>query len=94
MITFENVVEAQRYVAENWGEEIVLACFHEAPYNKPFSDFINHCTTCGGDWGGMLLSGVRALYPKVYDTIPDKMGVHAWGCICSTLVLLGIDTSA
>ena len=58
-----------------------------------FKDFLDLCTACGGNWGGMLLSGVRRLYPDVWDAIPEDMGVHAWGTICSLLIILGVDTS-
>ena len=53
-------------------------------------EFLNHCTACGGNWGGMLLTGIHKLYPEVWDLIPDKMGVFAWRCLCDTLELLNI----
>jgi len=96
MINYENIIEAQKTLAENWGEageNVIVACLHEAPYNKPFKDFLSECTACGGNWGGMILSGISKVYPKVYDLIPDDMGVFAFSCICNTLVLLGVDTS-
>lgn len=52
--------------------------------------FANHCYACGGDWGAMLLTGIKALYPDVYDAIPDNMGHFAWRCLCSVVALLGI----
>ena len=54
-------------------------------------DFLLHCTACGGNWGGMLLSGVNALYPEVYEAIPDNMGARAWQGICTVIILLGVD---
>lgn len=54
-------------------------------------DFLLHCTACGGNWGGMLLSGIKALYPEVYETIPQDMGKRAWQGICTTIELLGVD---
>lgn len=53
--------------------------------------FLCHCTACGGDWNTMLLSGIEALYPDVYNVIPDDMGRFAWRCICSILDLLDIE---
>ena len=50
----------------------------------------NHCYACGGDWGAMLLTGIKALYPEVYHAIPDNMGHFAWRCLCSVVTLLGI----
>lgn len=61
---------------------------HTAPMTQ--SDFLTHCTACGGDWGAMLLTGIKALYPDVYDAIPDDMGHFAFRCICETLELLQI----
>jgi hypothetical protein len=52
--------------------------------------FLTHCTACGGDWSTMLLSGVKALYPDVYNAIPDNLGMFAWRCICSIVALLNI----
>lgn len=53
-------------------------------------EFMSHCIACGGDWGAMLLSGVKALYPAVYNAIPDHMGCFAFRCICEVLELLQI----
>ena len=96
MITYDYIIDAQNTLVENWGEvgkAVIVACLHEKPFNDTFKNFLPHCMACGGNWGGMILSGIKELYPKVYDTISDDMGVHAFACICSTLLLLGIDTS-
>lgn len=96
MITFENIIEAQDYLVENWGEDgknVILACFHEKPFNDSFKNFLSYCTACGGNWGGMLLTGINKLYPKVYEAIPDNMGCFAWVRICDVLLLLGVDTT-
>lgn len=53
-------------------------------------DFLNHCTACGGNWGGMLLSGIKELWPAVWDAIPDHMGVHAFAGILCTLEICGV----
>ena len=52
----------------------------DAHLNMPYSEFLNLCTACGGNWGGMLLS----------DAIPNDMGHNAWNCICATLALMGV----
>ena len=54
------------------------------------SSFIGDCHTYGGDWGALLLSGVEALYPEVYEAIPEDMGHFAWRCICTVVELLNI----
>ena len=39
------------------------------------------------------LTGIKRLFPAVYDAIPDDMGVQAFGCILHTMLLCGIDTA-
>ena len=83
-------LSARDFVANQWGID-VLAVIEEqdtTPMTQP--EFLNHCTACGGNWGGMLLTGIKALYPAVYNAIPDNMGHFAFRCICETLELLQI----
>ena len=94
MITYEDIINAQANLVEHWeedGKAVIAACLRETPYNKSFKLFLNECTACGGNWGGMLLTGVKSLYPNVYDAIPDEMGAFAFSCICDTLLLLGVE---
>lgn len=84
------------------GDEFIVALWKEdgikvleaidrqniAPMTMP--EFLNNCIACGGDWGAMLLTGIKALYPEVYNAIPDDMGHFAFRCICETLELLQI----
>lgn len=95
MITYEDIIEVQKCLVKNWeenGKAVIVACLHEKPFNDTFKNFLSHCTACGGNWGGMLLTGIKALYPKVWEVIPEDMGVNAFSCICNTLILLGVDT--
>lgn len=96
MITCEMITDAQKTLIDNWnesGKKVIELCAKVQPFNKPTKEFLNHCIACGGNWGGMLLSGVRTLYPEVWEAIPDDMGCFAWACICSVLILCGVDTS-
>ena len=96
MITFSMIKRAQDDLVEFWGERgkaVIVACSKVTPFNDSSKAFLDHCTACGGNWGGMLLTGIQALYPEVYKVIPDDMGCFAWNCICATLVLCGVDTS-
>ena len=96
MITYEMIIEAQDFLVTNWGEQgkkVIEICFRSVPFNDSFEKFLKECTACGGNWGGMLLTGIRKLWPQVYANIPDDMGVFAWACICYTLLLCGVDTS-
>ena len=55
-----------------------------------YDEFTPHCIACGGNWGGMLLTGIKALYPTVWKMIPNDMGIFAWTAICETLTVLNI----
>ena len=94
-ITYDDIIECQNCLVENWGEAgkaIIAQCFQERKFNNSFTTFLKFCTACGGNWGAMLLSGVDYLYPEVYKLIPQNMGSNAWACICNLLILLGVDT--
>lgn len=96
MITYEMILDAQSQIIEKWGEagkRVIEETAKIVPFNGSSKQFLDHCTACGGDWGGMLLTGIHKLYPAVWDAIPDDMGVFAWACICSVLILCGVDTS-
>lgn len=96
MITYEMIQEAQTQIVEEWGEagkRIIEEVAKVVPFNGNSKKFLDHCTACGGNWGGMLLTGIHELYPAVWDAIPDDMGAFAWACICSVLILCGVDTS-
>lgn len=85
--------EALDFIRKWWpndAEKVISACAAEQSFNGTQDEFLRHCTACGGNWGGMLLTGVRALWPKVYEAIPEHMGVMAFECLCNTLVLLGV----
>ena len=94
MISYDDIIATQTCLVENWGEDgkaVIVQCLHETPFNNSLDEFLKHCTACGGNWGGMLLSGIRELWPKVYDAIPDDMGVFAFSNICNLLILLGVE---
>lgn len=93
MILHSDFMEALDTVRNEWGDAVVVYACMAQKTKMSFKDFLDQCTACGGNWGGMLLSGVRRLYPDVWDAIPEDMGVHAWGTICSLLIILGVDTS-
>ena len=59
----------------------------------PFKTFLTYCTACGGDWLGMLLTGIHDLYPIIWELIPNDMGVYALTTIMCLLELLEIDIS-
>lgn len=96
MIKYEYIIEAQDFLVKHWkedGKKVIEAIFNENKKNMPMDEFLTYCSVCGGNWGGMLLSGIKKLYPKVYDAIPEDMGLFVWNAICYTLLLLGVDTT-
>ena len=94
MMTYTEMMKMYQMLSERWGDEVVLA-IHNAPKQTgmKFETFLDYCTACGGNWGGMLLTGIHKLWPDVWEAIPDDMGIQAWGCLCSVLMLCGVDTS-
>lgn len=32
-------------------------------------EFMTHCTECGGNWGAMLLTGIKAVFPEYHDEV-------------------------
>lgn len=98
--TYDEIKEAMDFLVEHWGEDgkrVIEAVFNETEdglinRSMPFKEFLQSCTACGGNWGGMLLSGLKRLHPTVWEAIPDNMGDYAWPCICYTLLLCGVDT--
>lgn len=90
----EEITKAIETLYEDWGEDgkaVVAACIIVNPLHMSFHDFLKECVACGGNWGGMLLSGIKRLRPEVWDAIPEKMGYNAWVDICSVLSLLSVD---
>lgn len=91
MISGANYVEAIMTVKEAWGDDILAIAALTNKRKMTFDEFLTHCTPCGGNWGGMLLTGIKKLYPEVWDIIPENMGINAWNTICNLLILLGVD---
>ena len=96
MITYQMIIDSQNRLVEDWGEDgkaVIEEAAMVTPFNKNSKAFLKECTACGGNWGGMLLTGIKKLFPEVYNAIPDDMGVNVWTCLCCTLILCGVDTS-
>lgn len=81
-------------ILEQWGEQgklVIEACHNANAQPMTNSEFLDHCVACGGNWGAMLLTGIKSLYPKVYDAIPNNMGRKAFFCLVELLELLNIS---
>lgn len=96
MITYEIIRDAQDFLIEHWGDDgkkVILECSKVNPFNDDFDAFLKNCTPCGGNWGGMLLTGIDKLFPTVWKAIPNEMGCMAFACLLHTLILCGVDTT-
>lgn len=96
MITAKDIQEAQDFILEAWKEDskkVLAECAKVESFNGTFKEFLDHCTACGGNWGGMLLTGINKLWPNVWDAIPYNMGTFAFAAIINVLILCGVDTS-
>jgi hypothetical protein len=83
---------------ERWGEaaDTVIAECSKVNFNGNSSEFLDHCTACGGNWGGMLSTGIKALFPSVYAALPEKLGrngVEAFDSLVIVLNLCGVNTA-
>ena len=90
MILHSDFMEALDTVRNEWGDEVVVYACMAQKTKMNFKDFLDLCTACGGNWGGLLLSGIADLYPEVYNAIPDNMGLNAFNSLVCVLVLLGV----
>ena len=96
MLDYVDMIYYMNLLDKEWGaagRKVVELVWHEeeAHLNMSCADFLQLCTACGGNWGGMLLSGIKRVCPKVWEAIPENMGDNAWGCICATLALMGVS---
>lgn len=96
MISADTILNAQEKIIRDWGERgkrVIEVTARVTPFNDNADAFLKYCVCCGGDWGQMLLTGIKELWPEVWDAIPDDMGHGAFYRICDTLTLCGVDTS-
>lgn len=88
-----NTLASKECLIELWGDNAHTVLNVIDTTNAPTisgNEFLDHCTPCGGDMCGLLLSGIRALYPTVWEAIPDDMGKHAFYALGTILELLNI----
>ena len=96
MISYQDIIDAQEMLVKHWGihgEQVIAETVRAERKPMTSKQFLDNCLACGGNWCGMLLTGIYKLWPNVGNAIPDKMGAQAWDCLCSVLVLCGVDTS-
>lgn len=35
-------------------------------------EFMNKCTACGGNWTQMIMTGIKAVAPTIYEEMPNR----------------------
>lgn len=61
-------------------------------------DFFRQCTACGGNWGAMLLTGIKNVFPDGYDAVREQYnsmdfsdgGVRAFSFLCEWVTAHGV----
>lgn len=96
MYPYEEIKKAQDKLVEDWGDagkKIIELCFNkeENRVNMEVNEFLQHCGACGGNWGGMLLTGIKELAPDIWEAIPNDMGIYAFADILAVLVLMRVN---
>lgn len=94
MINYKDIINAQEILIKHWGtygEQVITETVRAERKPMTFKQFLDNCTAFGGNWCGMIPTGIKELWPNVWEAIPNDMGVLAWYCLCSVLVLCGVD---
>ena len=98
--TYDEIKEAHDFILTHWeedGKRVIEAIFNMdgdtlCARGMTMREFLQSCTACGGNWAGMLLTGMKEIFPTVWEAIPENMGRFAWPCVCYTLMLCGVNT--
>ena len=102
MITKDDIRKAEQHLIAEWGvqgEKVVIEArkyYDSKKFVGSTGEFLDHCVSCGGNWGAMFLYGIKSLFPSVYEAIPHDMGKtgnEAFINIVYTMMLCGVDTS-
>ena len=78
-------------VCDRWNDTVAEKACKAYTHEQTFDEFLKTCTACGGNWGGMLLTGIDEQWPEVWKAIPDDMGHNAFDTILALLILLGVQ---
>lgn len=77
-------------IGSEWGGDFIKVLQQTDPINISFDKFLDECIACGGNWTGMILSGIKSLRPELYAAVPDYMGERAFKTLLDTLLYLGV----
>ena len=95
MINYQDIIDAQEMLVKHWGargERVIAETVRAERKPMTFKRFLDNCTACRDSLDDMVLHGIHELWLNVWEAIPDDIDVHAWDCLCSVLVLCGVDT--
>lgn len=61
-------------------------------------EFMQNCSACGGNWGAMLLTGIKRVFPNEYDKVNDEYnsmdfshgGIKPFAFLCDWLTEHGV----
>ena len=73
MINYKDIIDAQEMLVKHWGihgEQVIAEAVRAERKSMTSKQFLDNCTACGGNWGGMLLTGIKKLWPNVGNAIP------------------------
>lgn len=92
-MTHEQFVKYCDKLVDAWGDDgkaVVVYVVENGlvQKGKTFDDFCKLCTACGGNWGAMLLTGIRSISKELYDLIPDEMGIDGMDAFSNLLTLI------
>lgn len=77
-VNYEVQQRAIERLRGEWGNDnlhkVLDAISKTELFNGTFNDFLSHCVAYGGNWAGMILSGIQECFPLVYDAIPNPIG--------------------
>ena len=93
---YDEMKEKQEFIVENWkedGKKVIETIWKQEKRKMKVNEFLDNCSCCGGNWAGMLLTGIKRLYPEVYNAIPNSLGKYAFILIVNVIELLEIDCS-
>lgn len=62
------------------------------------SEFMQNCSACGGNWGAMLLTGIKRVFPDKYEEVKSHYnsmdfssgGIKPFCYLCDWLTENGI----
>lgn len=89
-----HILASMMTLSKEWGENIVAAILRAHKYDITQKQFVKFCDINHPDNALAILSGIKAIWPDVYNAIPACMGAHAFENLCLVLELLGVRESA